>query len=130
MAKVPRTQLAKILLARFGHLSRQRLAEEVAAYLLETGRTNELDSLLRDIMKLRAEAGIVEVIAVSAHKLSTKDRQDIEAVVRRQYPAAKGIIISEEHNPLMLGGVRIELASQQLDLSVRAKLNKFKQLTA
>jgi F0F1-type ATP synthase delta subunit len=30
----------------------------------------------------------------------------------------------------VIGGVRLSLANQQLDLSVESKLNKFKQLTA
>jgi F0F1-type ATP synthase delta subunit len=37
--------------------------------------------------------------------------------------------VTEVLDPEVLGGVRLSLANQQLDLSVEAKLNKFKQLT-
>ncbi|HET9174342.1 MAG TPA: F0F1 ATP synthase subunit delta [Candidatus Saccharimonadales bacterium] len=128
MSKVSRLQLADVIVQRFGSLSTAQLAEEIAAYLLETGRVSDLESLLRDIMQLRAERGVVEVLASSAHDLSPKDKQDIEAQIRELYPAAQTIIVSEERDATIIGGVRLELANQQLDLSVRSSLNKFKQL--
>lgn len=129
MAKLPRHELAEVLAERLLGLPEKRLAQEVAAYLLAEHRTGELDSLLRDIIQYRADHGVVEVIAVSAHELSGVVRRDIESRVRELYPSAKHIIISEERDPALIGGVRIELANEQLDLSIRNKLNKFKQLT-
>lgn len=128
MSKMPRRELAAVLLERFGSVPAEKLAEEIAAYLLETGRTGELDSLLRDVMQLRAEQGVVEVTASSAHALDARDIADVEAQARELYPAARTIIVSQQHNPDIIGGVRLELANRQLDLSVRARLNKFKQL--
>ena len=130
MSKLPRHELAMVLAAKsvLG-VNAKTFGKEIAAYLLTEGRTNELDSLLRDIMQYRAENGIVEVVAVSAHELSGAVRKDIEARVRKMYPEAKKIIISEQPDPSVIGGVRIELANEQLDLSVRSKLNRFKQLT-
>jgi len=107
----------------------QTLSREIAAYLLSEGRTNELDSVLRDVMQYRADHGIVEVITVVAYPLADTVRADIESVARELYPAAKQIIISQERDETVIGGARIEFANEQLDLSVRAKLNRFKQLT-
>ena len=107
----------------------KKFGREIAAYLLDEGRVNELDPLLRDVQADWAEQGYVESIAVSAHPLDAKAKALIEAKVRSIYPKAKKIIITEQHDPEALGGVRIELANQQLDLSIEAKLNKFKQLT-
>lgn len=130
MSKLPRHQLAAVLAKQsLGQFNEKKFSDEIAAYLLAEGRTGELDSLLRDIMQYRADQGIVEVIAVSAHDLTDKVRKEIEAQIRELYPSAKQIIITEEYDPSVIGGVKIELANQQLDLSVRAKLNRFKQLT-
>lgn len=129
MAKLPRHELAKVLAERLLNLPEKQLAAEVAAYLLAEHRTGELDSLLRDIMQYRADHGVVEVLAVSAHDLGANVRRDIEARVRKLYPAARTIIISEQRDESLIGGVRIELANEQLDLSIRATLNRFKQLT-
>jgi len=129
MSKLPRHELAAILAERLGELPEKRLAQEVAAYLLAERRTGELDSLLRDIMQYRADHGIVEVTAVSAHELTGQTRREIEAQVHELYPHATKVIISTQLEPSVIGGVRVELANQQLDLSIRAKLNRFKQLT-
>lgn len=130
MAKLPRHELAMVLAAKsILGVDAKRFSKEVAAYLLTEGRTNELDSLLRDIMQYRADHGIVEVIAVSAHELDNKMQRDIEAQVRGLYPAARKIIISPQHDETVIGGVRLVLANEQLDLSIRSKLNKFKKFT-
>lgn len=102
---------------------------EIAAYLLSENRVGELDSVLRDVQADWAKAGYVEVIASSAHPLTASIKSDIIKQIKQLYPEANKIIITEEHDPTVLGGVRLSLADQQLDLSVEAKLNKFKQLT-
>lgn len=106
----------------------KRFSRELAAYLLSERRVRELDSLLRDVQADWAEAGHVEVIARSAHPLSDKAKKDINREIKRLYPKARKIVINEVADPDIVGGVRLQLSNQQLDLSIRTKLNKFKQL--
>lgn len=127
--RIPRTSIARVITDKLGRESTKKLSQDVGAYLLETGRVGELDSLLRDVMQQRAEGGIVEAIASSAHPLNAQGRSDVKAQVKKVYPRATQIIVSEQLDPELVGGVKIELANQQLDLSVRSKLNRFKQLT-
>lgn len=128
--KVPRYQLAKIMSARtLGKSDPQTLSREIAAYLLAEGRTYELDSLLRDIMELRAEKGIMEVRAVSAFDLTPDLISEVREEVQMLYPNAAEIIISPTHDASVLSGVRLVFPNQLLDLSARAKLSRFKQLT-
>jgi F0F1-type ATP synthase delta subunit len=108
----------------------KKYAREVAAYLLENRRTGDLDSILRDVQADWASAGYLEVIAASAHPLTAALRADITRRVKALYPSAKKISISEEHDPEIIGGVSLSLPGRQLDLSVEAKLNRFKQLTS
>jgi F0F1-type ATP synthase delta subunit len=130
MPKVPRHQIAAVLAQRsLGNIDVAKFSDEIAAYLLEAGRTGELESLLRDVMQYRADHGIVEVIAVSAHDLTAATKTDIEKQIRGLYPEAKQIIVTPQRDETVVGGVRLELANEQLDLTVRAKLNRFKQLT-
>jgi F0F1-type ATP synthase delta subunit len=129
--KTPRHTVAaalaqRSLSARDGH----KFGEEIAAFLLQERRSGELEPLLRDIMQYRTDHGIVEVIAVSAFPLSETVRKDIIAQIREMYPKAREIIISQRHDNSIVGGVRLEFANQQLDLSIRNKLNRLKQLTA
>jgi F-type H+-transporting ATPase subunit delta len=131
MAKQPRTRIAEVIAERtLAGGDDTTLVQEVAAYLLDQDRTDELESILRDVMQYRADHGIVEVIAHTAHPLAPETKQAVERETRRIYPAAKQIIVSEQVDPTLVGGVRLEFANQQLDLSVRSKLNLFKQLTA
>jgi F0F1-type ATP synthase delta subunit len=109
--------------------STKKLSKEIAAYLLNDGRVGDLDSILRDIQADWAEAGYVEVLASSTFPLSEKVKLDIKSRMKKLYPRAKRIIVTEIHDEDVIGGVRLNLANQQLDLSIEAKLNKFKQLT-
>jgi len=130
MAKLPRHEIAKVLAERsLGRVNTKQFSATIAAYLLNEGRTAELEPLLRDIMQYRADRGIVEVVAVSAHPLTDSIRVDIERQVKIVQPDATQIIISEEIQEDVVGGIRLELPNQQFDLSVRAKLSRFKQLT-
>jgi F0F1-type ATP synthase delta subunit len=125
-----RTKISKVIADQtLAGGNAQQLSQEVAAYLLSERRVNELDSILRDIQADWAAAGHVEVIAASAHPLSAETKSEIERQVKQLYPAAKRIVVVETDDPAVIGGVRLNLANQQLDLSVEAKLNKFKQLT-
>ncbi len=101
------------------------LAQDIAAYLIETGKTAELNSLLRDVSEERAQTkGLLEVTAVSAYELNAQEKQEIEAVARKQYPKVKKIVIREELDPAAVGGVKLLFPHHQLDLSIRTKLNR------
>lgn len=127
--KQPRTRIARIIADRSRKAGASKLlSQEVAAYLLAERRVNELDSILRDVQADWAQDGYVEVIASSAHPLNPSVKTTISEQIKRLYPQAKRIVITEAHDPAVIGGVRLSLANQQLDLSVEAKLNTFRQL--
>lgn len=126
--KQSRTKLAQVIADQtLRQGSSARLVKEVAAYLLSERRVNELDSVMRDVQADWAEAGQVEVIARSAHPLTAKGEADIIKRLKPLYPAAKQIIVTEVHDPEVIGGVRLNLADRQLDLSIQSKLDTFKQ---
>jgi F0F1-type ATP synthase delta subunit len=129
--KQPRTRIARLLADRTlkSGADTKRLSREIAAYLLQERRTSDLSSLLRDIEYLWAERGYVEVQAYSAHPLTPEVRKDITAQAKQLYPEAAKIVVTENHDEDIIGGVKLVVANQQLDLSVQAKLNQFKQLT-
>ncbi len=129
--RVPRTQIAEVISKlSLSKTSPKRLADEVAAYLLSENRTDELDSLMRDVIDQRGKSGIIEVVAVSAHHLTPAVLADIKAEVKKLFPKERQIIISSKVDTSLIGGLRLEFANRQLDLSVRAKLNQLKQVIA
>lgn len=127
--KASRTRLARLIADK---TLRQGVSKqfnrEIAAYLLSEHRTDELDSLVRDVQADWAEAGHVEVVARSAHPLTGQVKADIRREVKKVHPGAKQIVINEVIDPYIVAGVRLNLPDQELDLDVRTKLNRFKQL--
>jgi F0F1-type ATP synthase delta subunit len=129
--KVSRSKLAHAIADKtLAEGASKQYAREIAAYLLSEGRVGEVDSLLRDIQGDWAQNGYVEVLARTAHPLTANETAEIRRQISALYPGAKQIVVTEVADASVIGGVRLSLAGQQLDMSVEAKLNKFKQLTA
>lgn len=127
--KVPRNELVPVLARLSVKLPAKKFTREVAGYLLEQNRTGELDSLARDLIDYRAKNGTVEVTAISAHQLTPVALKEVKRKVKQIYPNARQVIIDQRLDDSQIGGVRLEFPGRQLDLSLRAKVNKFKQLT-
>jgi F0F1-type ATP synthase delta subunit len=128
--KTPRSHIASTIAAHtYYDGNSNEYARQIAALLLDEGRVGELESLLRDVQADWALHGYVEILARSAHPLTDTVKQDIEQRVRPLFPDAEKMVVTEIIDPSVVGGVQIRLADRQLDLSVEAKLNTFKQLT-
>ena len=132
--KTPRFDIASTIAAHTYYdyedgKSSKAYAREVAAMLMAEGRVGDLDSILRDIQADWAVHGYVEVLAYSAHPLTQAVKDEIAKQVKPLFPKVDKVVVTEITDPSVVGSVRIRLAHQQLDLSVEAKLNKFKQLT-
>jgi F0F1-type ATP synthase delta subunit len=106
------------------------LAKDIASYLLFEHKTAQLEPLMRDIMQYRLDHGIVEADVMSAHELSDAISTELKQLLKQQYPSAKQVTLHEKHNEQVVGGVRVQLPSEQLDLSIADKLARFKRLTS
>ncbi len=126
-----RTELAEVIANKTMRIvDVEKLKEAVAAYLIENNMLNELEVVMRDVMNLRAKNGYVEATAVSAYGLSSSVRTALTEELKNAYPNAVSFHLNEKVDPSVVGGVRLEMVNQELDLTVRAKLNQFKRLTA
>jgi F0F1-type ATP synthase delta subunit len=122
-------QLAKTIAERTRNVSSLKtLTDEVAAFLIEEKGVYNLESLLRDVIKYRAEKGIVEAVIVAANKVDKNVEAEVEQIVADIYPESKKIYISQKIDPQVVGGIRIDLPDRQLDLTVRTKINILKRL--
>ncbi len=108
----------------------KNLAKELAAYLISSGHTDDVNSVARDILQLRAdESGIVEITAIVAHPLDSSTRSEVESMVRRVHKNVKKIIINEQIDDSAIGGVRLEFANALLDSTVDARLSSLREKT-
>ncbi len=124
--KISRKALAKYLVE---NSTSDTLASEVAALLIDSNQTAELDSLMRDLNAMRSQVlGIVEVTARSAFSLDQQAKNEIEQLARKLFPSFKELIIHEEHDKTVIGGVNLNFPGMNVDLTLRRKLNKLKEL--
>jgi F0F1-type ATP synthase delta subunit len=131
MSTVTRKDLVEVIGERTMDVrDKDALAKAIAGYLADERRTVDLGSLTRDIMQYRLEHGIVEAVAVSAHELTPEVIKDIKDMLKEHFPDSKHIMVDTRIDESLVGGVRIELPRENLDISVRSKLNLFKRLVA
>lgn len=128
--KVSHRQLAEII-GKLTHDTHdvKTLATEIAAYLISEKKVASLNSIVRDIMQYRADNGVVEATAVSAHQLENSVISDIQEILKANFPATKMISVNEQIDSSVVGGVRIDFANEMLDMTTKSKMNKFKRLT-
>lgn len=126
-----RLDLAGVIAERTLHIKdASQLKKSVAAFLLEENIAPSLDSLMRDVQAYRAKHGHVEATVVSAYPITAQVRTDVIKALKAEYPLAKSFVLNERVDPEVVGGLRIELGNEELDLTVQSKLNTFKRLTS
>lgn len=100
----------------------KQLAKQIASYLVAERGTKEVGAILRELESLRlSEDGILEITATSARPLTPAAKDSIKALFD-----AKEIIIHEEQDPSLLGGVKVRAHDRQVDFSVRTRLQRLK----
>jgi F0F1-type ATP synthase delta subunit len=91
---------------------------ELAAYLIDSGRTRETELLVRDIEDVLASRGVVVVDVVSARQLSVSAKAEVAALI-----GAKNLHLREQIDESVVGGVRVDLPGKRFDGTIRHKLN-------
>ncbi len=123
--KISRKQLAEATLALIDKgESVDKVAQQLASYLIEERRTRELNSVIREIELLRYERdGFLEPDVVSAHDLSDSVKQRIKDLLE-----AKHIMLNLIKSPEVVGGLRVRTLDKQIDLTIASKLKHLKRM--
>jgi F0F1-type ATP synthase delta subunit len=125
MAKLSRRKLAMNAASRLANGEpKDGVLRDVAAYLIESGRKREADLVVRDIEAMMLGEGTALATVTSARPLSTDSRRALESFVEQSGPAIERVILREQIDESLIGGVKLELPGSQLDTSVKAKLDK------
>lgn len=104
--------------------NKQAVLKELAAHLVDTGRTRELELIVRDIEARLLVNGTALVTVVSARELSASAKQTVKDLVKSKEPGVKEVILREQIDESVIGGVRVELPGSVADFTVKAKLDK------
>lgn len=123
MAKLSRRKIASVWADELA--AGRDITEKVAAYLVDARRTDEAGLIVRDTEVALAERGIVVADVTAATPLTAATRQALEKFLAATMDA-KRVVSREQVDPQMLGGVRVDAAGQQLDATLRTRLNQLK----
>lgn len=129
--KVPRHVLAQAIAERTLTVRDTKLlAREIAAYLLAERRVRDLEPIIRDVMQYRAQKGMLEAEIVHAHDVNDAVVKDVRQLLRHAYPTAESVHVNTRRDESVVGGLRIDMPNEQLDLSLADKLATFKRITS
>ncbi len=105
--------------------SHKQVVLQLAAYLVDTRRTNELHLIIRDIEYYLSEMGSVSGVITSAFDLTAETKKAIEKYVK-QHTGAKEVSLTNFVDPAVLGGVKVSIPGHELDATVRRSLTILK----
>lgn len=123
MVRLSRRLLARHTAERLlAGASQASVVESLSAYLVDTGRTREADLIVKDIVADLADHGVVLASATTAFGMTDAVRKQIEQFILDE-TGAKEIILEEQTDPSVLGGVKLSIPGQELDSTIARKLN-------
>lgn len=103
-------------------------AERLAAFLVSTHRTGELDQIVADIEYELSEHGVIVADITTALPVDEGFEEEIRTLLSTSRDDT--VVLREHIDPELIGGIKIRASGRELDASVRHKLNKLKSLSA
>ncbi len=122
MAKISTLQLANYAVDELEKGSTSKtVALKLASYLLEERRSREMPAIIRAIDKELELRGSTQVTVISAHETSNEIKAQLASLLGAKNPVFSSVI-----DPSVIGGVKARAGESEIDLTVKAKLNKFR----
>ena len=117
-SKLPRRKIAEYAASRIvAGESVAAVLDEVAAYLIESGRLREQTLVVRAIEDALAQKGVVVGDVTTARPLDAQQRAEVEKLV-----GAREVHLREIVDPRILGGVLVETPGAKLDGTLQRKI--------
>jgi len=121
-----RMAIARGFVSRLDKVGAQKAVKELAALVLEYRLHSQVDEILADISQEYARVhGVVEAEARTAFPLSEELKHALSERVKAS-TGAKKVILHEEIDTTLLGGVIVNAPDMELDLSLKTKLAKLR----
>lgn len=125
MNKISNRRLARGFVA---HLSTgkspKKLISMLAAQIVESKQTSQIDLIMAEIgREIEQQKSVVNARVYSARQMSAAVKVEVAQLIKTTSQADK-VIIEEQVDPSLLGGVKIEMPETEIDLTVRTKLEK------
>jgi len=123
---VSREEAGKAFAALAPQLGLDAITTSFLGVLAKNGRKNELRPVIRAFRRLSAEhRGETTADVITARPLN--DDQVAALKTQLRVRAGRDVNIDSQVDPTILGGIIVKLGSQQIDASIRTKLNRLAQ---
>lgn len=124
--KYSRKDIAKGFLKQLNSKGQQEALKELAALLLEQELHDQVDEIINDIaLEYHKKYGVIEATVKTAFKISAELKSKLSEIIK-QKTGAKTVIINEEVDRTLIGGVILTAPGMELDLSIKSKLAKLR----
>ena len=105
--------------------AKKDLTQQLAAYLIETRRTREVNLIVRDVQFYLAEQGHVAGTLTSARDLGASTIKAIEAFAKEK-TGAKTVSLDKNVDEALIGGIKLALPGYELDTTIARQLTTLK----
>lgn len=123
---IKHVDIAKGFVDRLDKVGAKKATKELAALLVDQRLHSQVEDVLVDISKEYARAhGVIDAEARTAYPLSDGLKKELIERVK-QSTGAKSVILHEDIDQSLLGGVIVRTSESELDLSLKTKLAKLK----
>jgi F-type H+-transporting ATPase subunit delta len=124
---VSRDQAGRTFAAVAPDLGLDPITANFLGVLARNGRKNALRAVIRSFRRLAADhRGEITAEVLTARSLNDDQLGALKQQLRTR--AGRDVTIAAEVDPDILGGIVVKLGSQQIDASIRTKLNRLAQM--
>lgn len=103
------------------------ILSQLAAYLIESRRTGELDLIVRDIEQHLADGGVVIADIATTHEPTEAVRKTLQQYITRATDASD-VHMRFTTDASLLGGVRIRTAEAEYDATIQRQLTQLQAM--
>lgn len=113
------------LIAGVAQVELPQLAANFLRTLIENGRLNALPEIASQFRNLKnSVGGLADAVVHSAFPLAAAELADIAATLEKRF--GRKLNLQTQHDPELIGGVRVVVGDEVLDTSVKARLEQMK----
>lgn len=102
-----------------------KVAWQLAAYLVQSRRTKELDLIVRDVEYRLAEHGFVTGTVTTAFAIGSDTKVQLERYIT-ELTQTSSVSLAYKEDPALIGGYRISLPGKELNRTVHHQLTQLK----
>src|SRR3989344_5429106 len=130
MSAISNTDIASAVHATLSYKSPSHVHEahkKIINFLSKRRLMSKVPAILAQLEKLiNSEQGVVSAKVLSAHRLSDEREKELVHFLKKRYDA-KNVVLTKTLDEKLLGGMRVEVGDEVIDLTIRNKMRKLEE---